>query len=444
MHKKNSAPRLCGNAFLGLILGSVSLSSYALTIEEAWHAAKYYDPAYQQSQLDQQISETEVRSSRSALLPSAEITASSNWNDNSYGSGSNGSSNTNSYGLSLNQTIWDSSKWSALDQSQAAFVTAQLTFKQSHNDLAARLINAYLDLAQSQGDLRLAQQKFAEGTKMLHITEQRYKAGAIHSTALEDMRANHVDERAEILANQSNVADKKAALIALINLAPNAVDEIDTTNFLPPKLIVNSENGWLKLANDNSPELLAAKQNIRVVEFEKDQAKAGYYPTVTGSVGYSGSHNSDGNSDGNSSDDTLNASLNLRVPLDLNGSTSANVDRAKLRVKRAREEARAVEIRINSTISNRYSQLSIDWQRIEIAQQQVESRQRSLKTKQVVYDAGLAEASDVIDAHNRLFGSKNALQSRFYQYWQHRISLLKSVGKLDDNTIALISQALQS
>ncbi len=434
MHKNRTVQRLCCYSLFGLILGSLSPSGYALTIEDAWNAAKYYDPAYQQSQLDEHISETEIRSSRSSLLPSAEITASSNWNNG------DGSNNTNRYGVSLNQTIWDSSKWSALDQSQAAFLTAQLKLKQSHNDLAARLINAYLDLAQSQGDLRLAQQKFDEGTKMLHITEQRYKAGKIHSTELEDMRANHVDERAAILANQSNVADKKAVLIALINLTPNAVDEIDTTNLTPPKLIVSSESGWLKLANDNSPELLAAKQNIRVVEFERDRAKAGYYPTVTGSVGYSGSSNSNSNNN----DDALNASLNLSVPLDLNGSTSANVDRAKLRVQRAREEARAVEIRINSTISNRYSQLSIDWQRIEIAQQQVESRQRVLKSKQVVYDAGLAEASDVIDAHNRLYGSKNALQSRFYQYWQHRISLLKSVGKLDDNTIALISQALQS
>ncbi|SGZ02255.1 Outer membrane protein TolC [Moritella viscosa] len=408
-------------------MASFSSSSFALTIEDAWNAAKYYDPIYQQSQLDEQISETGIRTSRSALLPSAEITASSNWNDSS--------SNTNRYGMSLTQTIWDSSKWAVLDQSEAEYLTSKLKFKQSHNDLAERLINAYLALAQSQGDLRLAQQKFDEGTKMLHITELRYKAGKIHSTELEGMRANHVDERAEILANQSKVADKKAVLIALINITPDVVYEIDTTNLTPPKLIVNSETAWLKLANDNSPELLAAKQNVRVVEFGKDQAKSSYYPTLTGSVGYS---------DGNKTNDEFNASLNLRAPLDLNGATSANVDRAKLRVLRAKEEVRAVQIRIKSTISNRYTQLSVDWERVEIAQQQVESRQRLLKNKQIVYDAGMAEASDVIDAHNRLFGSKNALQSLFYQYWQHRISLLKSVGKLDDNTITMISQALQS
>jgi len=417
----------CYNSIFGLIMASFSSSSFALTIEDAWNAAKYYDPIYQQSQLDEQISETGIRTSRSALLPSAEITASSNWNDSS--------SNTNRYGMSLTQTIWDSSKWAVLDQSEAEYLASKLKFKQSHNDLAERLINAYLALAQSQGDLRLAQQKFDEGTKMLHITELRYKAGKIHSTELEDMRANHVDERAEILANQSKVADKKAVLIALINITPDVVYEIDTTNLTPPKLIVNSETAWLKLANDNSPELLAAKQNVRVVEFGKDQAKSSYYPTLTGSVGYS---------DGDKTNDEFNASLNLRAPLDLNGATSANVDRAKLRVLRAKEEVRAVQIRIKSTISNRYTQLSVDWERVEIAQQQVESRQRLLKNKQIVYDAGMAEASDVIDAHNRLFGSKNALQSLFYQYWQHRISLLKSVGKLDDNTITMISQALQS
>jgi len=427
MNNKMSVRFRCYNSIFGLIMASFSSSSFALTIEDAWNAAKYYDPIYQQSQLDEQISETGIRTSRSALLPSAEITASSNWNDSS--------SNTNRYGMSLTQTIWDSSKWAVLDQSEAEYLASKLKFKQSHNDLAERLINAYLALAQSQGDLRLAQQKFDEGTKMLHITELRYKAGKIHSTELEDMRANHVDERAEILANQSKVADKKAVLIALINITPDVVYEIDTTNLTPPKLIVNSETAWLKLANDNSPELLAAKQNVRVVEFGKDQAKSSYYPTLTGSVGYS---------DGDKTNDEFNASLNLRAPLDLNGATSANVDRAKLRVLRAKEEVRAVQIRIKSTISNRYTQLSVDWERVEIAQQQVESRQRLLKNKQIVYDAGMAEASDVIDAHNRLFGSKNALQSLFYQYWQHRISLLKSVGKLDDNTITMISQALQS
>nr|VVV03829.1 Outer membrane protein TolC [Aliivibrio wodanis] len=427
MRDKSSVKNALRLLSFSLMVNSVSTMSYALTIEDAWQATKQYDPTYLQSQLDEKISETEIRSSRSALLPSAEITAGSTWNE--------GSDNTNNYGIRLNQTIWDSSKWSVLDQSQASLLASQLKVKQSHNELAERLINAYLDLAQSQGDLRLAQQKFDEGTKMLRIIELRYKAGKIQSVELEDMRSNHLDEEAEILASRSRVEDKKASLIGLINMEPTQVDEIKTTNLSPPKLIVNSKQEWLKLASNHSPELLAAKQSIRIAELETEQAKTGYYPTITGSVGYS---------DSTHSDDELNANLNLSLPLDLNGSTAASVDRAKLRVHRARQDVRAVEIGIKSTISNRYTQLSLNWQRVEMAEKQVASRELVLKSKQAIYKAGMAEASDVIDAHNRLFSSKNTLQSLLYQYWQYRISLLKSVGKLDNETIALISQALQS
>ncbi|AAW85657.1 outer membrane protein TolC [Aliivibrio fischeri ES114] len=414
--------------FWALIASGLSSMSYALTIEDAWQATKQYDPEYLRSQLDEKISETTIRSSKSALLPSARITATTAWNENS------------TYGIALEQIIWDSSKWSELDSSQASLLASQLKIKQSHNELAGRLISAYLDLAQSQGELRLAQQKFDEGRKMLRIVELRYKAGKIRSVDLEDMRSNHLDEEANILANRLQVEDKKVRLIKLISIEPTQVNEIKTNNLSQPKLIVNSKQEWLKLASNYSPDLLMAKQNIRISELETGKAKTGYYPTITASVGYSDNTRSDNTR----SDSGLNASLNLSLPLDLNSSIGSSVERAKLEVLRAKQDVRAVEIEIKSTISNRFNQLSLNWQRVEMAEKQVASKELVLKSKQAIYKAGMAEASDIIEAHNSLFVSKSSLQSLLYQYWRDRISLLKSVGRLDDETITLISQALQS
>ncbi|MUJ37942.1 TolC family protein [Aliivibrio fischeri] len=413
--------------FWALIASSLSSMSYALTIEDAWQATKQYDPEYLRSQLDEKISETTIRSSKSALLPSAGITAATAWNENS--------DSRNSYGITLKQIIWDSSKWSELDSSQASLLASQLKIKQSHNELAGRLISAYLDLAQSQGELRLAQQKFDEGTKMLRIVELRYKAGKIRSVDLEDMRSNHLDEEANILASRLQVEDKKVRLIKLINMEPIQVNEIKTNNLSQPKLIVNSKQEWLKLASNYSPDLLMAKQNIRIAELETEKAKTGYYPTITASVGYSDNTHSDG---------VLDANLDLSLPLDLNGSIGSSVERAKLKVLRAKQDVRAVDIEIKSTISNRFNQLSLNWQRVEMAEKQVASKELVLKSKQAIYKAGMVEASDIIEAHNSLFVSKSSLQSLLYQYWKDRISLLKSVGRLDDETITLISQALQS
>ncbi len=413
--------------FWALIASGLSSMSYALTIEDAWQATKQHDPVYLRSQLDEKISETTIRSSKSALLPSARITAAMAWNENS--------DSGNSYGIALEQIIWDSSKWSELDSSQASLLASQLKIKQSHNELAGRLISAYLDLAQSQGELRLAQQKFDEGTKMLRIVELRYKAGKIRSVDLEDMRSNHLDEEANILASRLQVEDKKVRLIKLINMEPTQVNEIKTNNLSQPKLIVNSKQEWLKLASNYSPDLLMAKQNIRIAELETEKAKTGYYPTITASVEYSDNTHSDG---------VLDANLELSFPLDLNGSIGSSVERAKLKVLRAKQDVRAVEIKIKSTISNRFNQLSLNWQRVEMAEKQVASKELVLKSKQAIYKAGMAEASDIIEAHNSLFVSKSSLQSLLYQYWKDRISLIKSVGRLDDETITLISQALQS
>ena len=418
--------KYCAPLFLSL--GLLSPSVYALTMEQAWQAAKQHDPSYAQAQIQAQISETDIRSSKSALLPDFSASASSQWDDDG--------NNTDSYVTSLNQTIWDSSQWALLDQSQAAYVAAQLKVQIAHNDLAGRVINAYFDLASAQGNLELAEQKFDEGARLQRITEQRYKAGKIRSTELEDMHANHVDEQATIYNAQAEIEANKANLMALVNLSATHIDEINTSDFHKPNLLFNNEAEWLKTAQNQSPQLLAAQQEVKAAQFSQDSAKSGYYPTVSGSLSYS---DDDVRRDGN-----FGAGLSVKIPLDLNGSTRAQVDRSQLQVLIAKQSLRQVEIDIKKEIQSRFQQIELNWQQVEIAQLQVASREKVLKSKQAVYDAGMTDASELIDAHNSLFSSKNALQARLYAYWRQRVALLQAVGKLNDDTIAYISKALQS
>jgi len=425
---KSVSPKRTLRILGSVLLMAITAPSYAISIEQAWEASKAYDPSYLKAQIDTKISETNIRTSRSNLLPGLSANANSDWNDSG--------DNTNGYSVSLSQTIWDSSKWSSLEASEASFVSSQLKERQAHNDLAEKLITAYLDLAKAQGDLRLAQQKLDEGQKLLNTIEQRYAAGAVMATEVEDIHANHVNEQALILKARSDIDTQQAALIALINQAPDSVDEISITSLKQPAMLVNSENEWLALARNNSPELLAAKQTLKASQYQYDQAKAGYYPTIEGSLKYS-------DNDRRNSDD-LSAGLTLTIPIDLNGATRANVDRSSLAVSQIKQDIRIVEINIKQTIQSRFNQVRLDWQRVEMAQQQIASRERALKSKQVVYDAGLVDATDVITAHNNLFSSKNNLQALLYQYWQHRVSLLHSVGKLNDDTIKQVSRALES
>lgn len=412
----------------GLLLLAISQPVFAISLEQAWQAAKTVDPSYRQAQIQAQISQTDVASATSVLRPSLDITAQTSWNDEG--------DNQRGYGASLSQTVWNSSAWATLDQSQAHYVAAQLRVKAEYNAVATRLLTAYLELASAQSDLNLAQEKWREGGQLLHITEQRYLAGKIRATELEDMRANHVDEQAAILAAQSSLMSKRYALMALINQPVDTVDEMNITIVTQPDLQFDNKQQWLQLARDNSPQLLASLQELAAAKLALNAAKAKYYPTVSGNISYQSTNQG--------RDGDLSAGLTFSMPIDLNGATRSGVDRAQLAILASQQAVRKVEIEIEQQIHTRFHQLQLEWQRIDIAQQQVQSRRAALESKQAVYNAGMTEASEVITAHNALFNSKHTLQTRLYDYWHHRIALLNTVGKLDDENIALIAKALRS
>ncbi|EOA6548197.1 TolC family protein [Vibrio vulnificus] len=413
---------------LAVLAATLSLPSHAISIEQAWQQAKQNDPNYEKAKIGVQLGQAGVDSSRSALLPDLSASASLNWSESA--------DSSNSYGATLSQTIWDSSLWSSLDQAKANYLKSELELSQAHNELAQKLLSAYLDLASAQGDLVLAQTKLDEGNKLLQIIEKRYQAGKVKSVDVEEMRATQVSEQATILNAQADLEVKRAELAALINQVPDSVDQIRTDTLIQPPMLVTSQAQWLKLAKDSSPELLVAAQMVKASEFAKQSAKGGYYPTLRGSVGYS-----DGDQRSNGE---FNAGLTLSVPIDLNGSVRSKVDEASLNILSAKQEMRRVEIDIQKRVIQQFTQVEINWNQVLIANELVASRSNVLASKEKLYDAGLLEVSDVISAHNSLFEAKHSLQTNLYNYWRQRIALLQTAGKLDDDIMVLISRAFHS
>ncbi|HDY8052713.1 TPA: TolC family protein [Vibrio vulnificus] len=413
---------------LAVLAATLSLPSHAISIEQAWQQAKQNDPNYEKAKIGVQLGQAGVDSSRSALLPDLSASASLNWSESA--------DSSNSYGATLSQTIWDSSLWSSLDQAKANYLKSELELSQARNELAQKLLSAYLDLASAQGDLVLAQTKLDEGNKLLQIIEKRYQAGKVKSVDVEEMRATQVSEQATILSAQADLEVKRAELAALINQVPDSVDQIRTDTLIQPPMLVTSQAQWLELAKDSSPELLVAAQMVKASEFAKQSAKGGYYPTLRGSVGYS-----DGDQRSNGE---FNAGLTLSVPIDLNGSVRSKVDEASLNILSAKQEMRRVEIDIQKRVFQQFTQVESNWNQVLIANELVASRGNVLASKEKLYNAGLLEVSDVISAHNSLFEAKHSLQTNLYNYWRQRIVLLQTAGKLDDDIMALISRAFHS
>ncbi|WP_318464859.1 TolC family protein [Photobacterium leiognathi] len=416
------------NTLLSLSLSLVCTQSFALTIDQAWAAAKQTSPDYRIKQLEESKSQYGVSLSKSALLPSLQGSASSGWNKD------NGSSN--GYNISLTQSIWNSQNWSALDQSQVDVVIAKIAITQAKNTLAEELIQAYFALAQAQRSLTIAEQQRKDSQQLLSLTEQRYKAGLIMSTGIDDAKAQVISTETTVLQRQSDLVEKQSALAIVINQTPDRVNEIDSQNLHQPALALNDEKAWLNKAKNNSPELLTEIQNVKRQQLAVDQAQAGYYPTVNGSVGYN--NNFDNNSEG------MSASLGVSVPIDLNGSIKTKVSQSKLELQIAKQRLRKVELNLENNVKTRFNQLALDWKRVEMGVDKVKFDEKALKTKEILFDSGADGTTvlDIINVQDKVYRSKEDLQQLLYQYWLNRIELLKLTGQLNDQTITQISQAL--
>ncbi len=275
---------------------------------------------------------------------------------------------------------------------------------------------------------------------ILRITEQRYAAGQLMSTSLNNMRANHISDQAQILSSQSSLANARSQLASLVNKLPEQVDEVSASETLNP--VLATEQAWLAQAYDHSPELLAAKQAVQTAQYQMKQAKAAYLPTVTGSVGYGKTYYP--GIEGDPSVDNLSAGVSVEIPLDLNGATRTQVNESELHVQQAQLTVRSIKINIQQEINNGFKQLQLDKQQITMMKTLVASREKALHSEQVIYAAGMGDASDVISAHNSLYSSKNQLQNTVYAYWQQRIALLTTAGLWTKANIDRISQAFVS
>lgn len=173
---------------------------------------------------------------------------------------------------------------------------------------------------------------------------------------------------------------------------------------------------------------------MAISQIAKQQSQSGYYPSLRASAGYQ---------DGDQRNGEFNAGLTLSIPIDLNGATRSDNEKAHINWLMAQQQQRKVEIGLDQNLRQQIQQVEIEWQQITMADQQVTHRDKVLRSKQQLFDAGLSEASDLIDAHNSLFRAKHNLASRWYSYWRQRIELLKLTGQLNDNAIAQLSGAFR-
>ena len=293
------------NKLLSFLLISLTIScgktAFAADILSIFELAQRNDARFRADQATFQAQQQNPVTARSQLLPALSIDAATGRKRDSFsGAGGGGlvaggggfssegdaTFNSDEYGLSLSQTIYDRRKFLGYKQAKTRAEQSDLEFAIAQQNLIIRVVVDYFAVlaAQDNVDLTVANRKTLR--RQLELADERLQVGLGTTTDLFDAQARFSIAEAEEIDAHTILENANQALAELIGHVPaTALERLkpDTPLLYPEP---NDIDVWVTRALDHNLELAVQKKEEQIALQEIKRQRAGHLPTLDFVVGH--------------------------------------------------------------------------------------------------------------------------------------------------------------
>lgn len=441
-------------ALAGFCAAMFTSPAQAITLLEAYQAAKTHDPEYLAARAEHEAGSKHVYIGAAALLPQVQLSLYRAQNDGwkEYPRASLLSKTPQTarddldykskhYQLQVRQTIFD---WRKISEFRQARSRTQQSFERMHyhqNNLALRVTQAYFDALLAQQTLDLLNARVTAYDEQFIRAQKLYQAGEGTLTDIDEARAKRdiafaqrietTDQLRIALQNMRNITGQHAQ--TLTRLAENFP-------LTPPQPAALED--WLDLARKNSPELRVAQSALEISDRELDKAWGGFLPSVE-LVGNVTRSESDSLSTLQQTNHTRSVGVQVSIPLFNGGHTLASTaQQAALRTQQ-KHILEATRQRIESQVTTAFHGTLSGISKIRGHEQAVKSSQAALNSTRMGFRAGLRTNADILDAEEQLFQAKRNLAEARHQYLLNALSLRAHSGILLEEDVERLDEFLE-
>ena len=328
--------------------------------------------------------------------------------------------------LQLNQPIELGGKRSAriqaAERSRDAAAT-ELAAKRA--DVRAEVIAAFYDVLTAQERFRLAQSSVELAQRATTVASKRVTAGKV--SPVEETKAKIAESgvRVELAHAASELAHLRRKLAATWGSAAPSFDHVEGQVAALPA--INQLNELL-VKLEHSPNLNRARNEVARRQALSDVEKSRQVPNLTLNVGAK-------------RDEQLGrtqAIVGVSIPLPLFDRNQGNLQEALSREDKARDELKAVQVRLTNELSQSYDRFMAARQEVGLLQNDIlPGAQSAYDAATKGYEYGKFSFLDVLDAQRTLFQAQS-------QYLRARAEAHRSAAGIDrvlGNTEAAIGQA---
>src|SRR5687768_3318011 len=262
-----------------------------LTLDEAITLARRHNPVYLSQASNRRTADAAVRSARGALLPSADASFGTRYQQggqqvfNGLSFSNSSDAVQSSYGLNLNYRV-NSATFVTPKAAAANRDAVDADISGSSEQLRASVTQQYLSVLQAQACSALQDTLGKTAESQLELAKAKLAVGL--GTSLDIRRAEVAFGQSQValLTARNNVEVEKLRLFQQLGVAQPSDVQL-TTDFPvnPPTFALDS---LLDLARRQNPAILALRSRERAAALNIKVAKAEYTPTLSLSTGWGG------------------------------------------------------------------------------------------------------------------------------------------------------------
>ncbi|MCL2918439.1 outer membrane channel protein TolC [Shewanella litorisediminis] len=419
-----------------VLLAAGASNVHADDLLQIYQQALTNDPLVLQAQAQRNALYAQIEENRAPLLPtiSANVGYNKAWNDPSEDSdGFTG-------GVKLNQVIYDHSAWVGLSLAEKAAAQADAAYASALQNLIIRVTKAYFDVLKAKDNYEFQGAEKRAIERQLEQTKQRFAVGLTAMTDVHEAQAQYdLASATEILA-ENTLSNSYEALREITGIDHKSINVLDTNRFSAASPAPAVPNEWIKMAENNSTDLLTQRIGKDIAEETISLYKAGHYPSLSLSAGYSkGFEQTPGPDFDNSS-----IGINLSIPIFEGFRVSSKVEQAQYKYVEASEKLEQTYRRVVKDVRNNFNNVGASISSIRAYEQSVLSSESALGATQSGFEVGTRTIVDVLNRTRDLYDSKRKLSDARYSYISSVLALKQAAGTLNEDDVIAINNGLKT
>ena len=408
-----------------------------------YQRSRAQDATYAAARAAWQATQEKLPQGLALLLPSAIITADTQYNDRRIdfrnGTTALDSFNSNSLGASVTQPIFRPENLVQYQQAKVQLIQADAQLAAVAQELIVRVAQAYFDILLAHHKIELARAQKAAIDVQLAFARKNFDIGAGTITDVHEAQARRDLVTSQEVAALGDLDNKQRVLERIIGgpVPPLASLKPDFP-LAPPQ--PNRMETWVEQSLRESNQVRFQEAAVEFARKEVERNQAAHLPTLDAIASHTRTGAGAGIQGGVGLDtETTAIGLRLAIPVFQGGAVNSRVREAAATLTKATDELEDARRAAAQGARQAYTGVTTGMSQVEALRSAVASSQRQLDSTQLGLRAGVRNSVDVLNAQQQLYLAQRELAESVNGYVLSHLRLKLAAGTLAEADVARVN-----